>query len=101
ELVRDAWLELADVHAALAPQMGPLRALPERWERRRAALEASLAPPAPRAERAWSVRATSAPYGDLQTLCVLPGARGRGVGTALVGAAEAHLRAHGALVRHV
>ena len=114
ELVRDAWLELADVHAALVPQMGPLRALPERWERRRAALEASLDHPASgvwvawrddavagfataRAERAWSVRATSDPYGDLQTLCVLPGARGRGVGTALVGAAEAHLRAHGAL----
>ena len=92
ELVRDAWLELADVHAALVPQMGPLRALPERWERRRAALEASLAHPASgvwvawrdgavagfataRAERAWSVRATSDPYGDLQTLCVLPGAR--------------------------
>jgi ribosomal protein S18 acetylase RimI-like enzyme len=114
ELVRPGWLELCDHHAALLPQLGPLRPLPERWERRRAALEASLAHPASgvwvawrdgavvgfataRAQRAGSVRATSDPYGDLQTLCVLPSARGRGAGTALIHAAEAHLRAHGAL----
>ena len=105
------WLALTEHHAAVAPDFGPLRSPAERWRRRRAYYEKQLAEPgafviiaerdgrpvgyalvAPsRPSQTWALDRTAM----LETISVLPEARGGGVGAALVARAREELRAAG------
>jgi ribosomal protein S18 acetylase RimI-like enzyme len=116
DVVRPAWLALLDHLLALDPGMGPMRPRSQAWARRRASYEDWLADPRAaafvardddggllgyavlRAHAPWSVRETGDGLVELETLSVLPQARGRGVGTALWERVAAHAGRAGVLV---
>jgi GNAT superfamily N-acetyltransferase len=102
DAVRPLWLALRTHHGAIAPQMGPIRDDEDSWRRRRAQYEGWLAEErnflllARRRGRAvgyafarvedqtsptWDGEKTAL---DLETLSVLPEARGGGVGARLI-----------------
>lgn len=112
DVVRPAWLGLCTQLATMDADLGPQRSEAQRWSRRRAHYERWLqSEPSAifcawdedgllgyamvHAEPAWSARLTGDPVVELETLSVGTHARGRGVGTALWEAAEAHLAEHG------
>lgn len=100
--LRPLWLALRTHHHAVAPELGPVRSDEETWRRRRALYERWLEDErsfvllARRAGRAigyalvrterndgatWEKNGVSA---DLETLSILPEARGAGVGARLI-----------------
>jgi len=107
--VMPLWHALHEHHTAIAPQLGAARSLDESWARRRRKYEAWF-----RDDRAFLLLAedragvvgyamvrvvegsetwqTPDELAELETLCVLPRARGTGVGTALMHAVFAALR---------
>ena len=113
--LRPLWLAMAHHHAEVAPQMGPPLADDETWARRRAHYEDTL-----RKEDAFALLARDddgravgyatvivMPYrsetwigpgdrfAELDSLSVLPGARGQGVGEALVARVQEEIDALG------
>jgi GNAT superfamily N-acetyltransferase len=100
--IRPLWLALRNHHNKIAPDLGPIREDDESWRRRRAQYEAWLADPraffllARRQHRAVGyafvrVEALGSPTwagdgdaADLETLSLLPEARGTGVGARLI-----------------
>ncbi len=113
ELIEPLWSALREHHAAINPELGPSRPRQESWERRRAQYEAWLAEPdsfiliaerrhEPVGYAMAHLRAGSPTWplgeraGELETLSVLPAARGQGVGTALLRAVRDELRGLGA-----
>jgi ribosomal protein S18 acetylase RimI-like enzyme len=113
DAVRPAWLALAAHLAELDADLAPPRREPELWARRRAQYERWLGdhPAAAilvardgaellgyamlRATASWGWRDTPGPIGNLETLSVVPAARGRGAGAALWSACARRLREHG------
>ena len=111
--VEPAWLALCAHLDALGTRMGPLRPPDELWRRRReryatwlerdpgaAVLVAReegrlLGYAMTELKPGWDVRVTSDPVAELQTLSVMPEARGRGVGAALLRAVDDRLHDHG------
>lgn len=106
------WLALIAHHHEVAPQLGPLRAGADSWARRRAAYERWLGEPdafvlVAREQGATIgyalVRVTAGSptwaeperAGEVETLSLLPRARGRGLGRALLDRAAAELAAIG------
>jgi ribosomal protein S18 acetylase RimI-like enzyme len=103
------WKALYEHHATIAPQLGPVRSPEESWERRHLRYQRLLNQPesfvliAEQAERVvgyamiavhdgsdtWQ---TSDQIAELETLSVLPDARGAGVGSALMYAMYEELR---------
>ena len=116
ELVEPLWSALREHHASVAsasPALGPPRARGDSWRRRRAQYERWLSEPDAFlliAERGGAavgyamvhLRAGSPPWpgspraGEVETLSVHPGERGRGIGTALLRAVSGELAALGA-----
>lgn len=112
ELVRELWEALLEHHAAMAPQMPPVRAAADSWARRRADYERWLAAPDAFAllaeaegyavgytvvavrgpDETWT---TSDRVAEIETLVVAPSWRGRGVGGMLLDAAEERIAAAG------
>jgi ribosomal protein S18 acetylase RimI-like enzyme len=109
DVVRPAWLALCEYLGTLDTGMGPLRDRAELWTRRRRLYERWLAAPESaifvaredgellgyamlQVKPPWTVRFSTDPTFELETLSVMPGARGRGVGGALWAAAAAHAR---------
>ena len=112
--LRPLWLALRDHHGSLTEDWGPVREDEDSWARRRrdyaswltepdafclVARRAAGEPPVGYAlvtvnagSPTW---ATVERFGYLETLSVLPAARGAGVGTALLDAVQAHLSALG------
>ncbi|MGH2904403.1 MAG: GNAT family N-acetyltransferase [Solirubrobacteraceae bacterium] len=106
------WSALRLHHAAVTPGFGPPRERSDSWRRRRKEYERWLAEPgafALVAERSneplgyamvhprrgsptWPL---SEPAAELETLSVLPGERGRGIGSALLDAVQTELTASG------
>jgi ribosomal protein S18 acetylase RimI-like enzyme len=112
DVLRPAWLALVAHHDSLDVGMGPIRGDDEVWERRRGQYAQWLATdPAAiflareadavlgyihvRPTPAWGSRLSTDPTIELETMSVMPDARGRGAGRALWAAAKAHLREHG------
>jgi ribosomal protein S18 acetylase RimI-like enzyme len=112
DLVEPLWNALREHHVAIDPGLGPPRSRRESWKRRRAQYEAWLSEPdsfvllAERERHAVGyamthLRAGSPTWplseraGELETLSVLPAERGRGVGSALLGAVREQLHALG------
>jgi GNAT superfamily N-acetyltransferase len=102
DAVRPLWLALRTHHGEIAPQMGPVRDDEGTWRRRRAQYEGWLADdrcfvllarrdgraiayafvrPDAFSSTTWAQEGTRL---DLETLSVLPTARGRGLGTRLI-----------------
>jgi GNAT superfamily N-acetyltransferase len=112
EQLRPLWLAMKAHHASIAPGWGPVRDDDDSWARRRADYVKWLAEPdafclvarAPDGELLGYALVT---FGDgsptwqagrsaeLQSLSVLPSARGAGVGSALLHAVEEHIATHG------
>lgn len=106
------WKALHKHHATVAPQLGPVRSPEESWERRRSRYQSLLNQPgsfvliAEQAKRAvgyalvtvhegsetWQ---TSDQVAEIETLSVLPEARGVGIGSALMHAVYAELEQAG------
>jgi ribosomal protein S18 acetylase RimI-like enzyme len=103
------WNALREHHAAVAPELGPPRPREESWRRRRQEYETWVVQPgsfALVARRGGApigyamVRIQEGPAtwplgertGELETLAVLPGERGAGVGEALLEAVRNELR---------
>lgn len=113
--VRPAWLALCEHLDELETAMGPLRPPDELWRRRRERYAAWLEADADAAvlvarddagdrllgyamvelKGPWDIRVTGDRTAELQTLSVMPDARGTGAGTALSRAVDDHLRAIG------
>jgi ribosomal protein S18 acetylase RimI-like enzyme len=112
--VEPLWLALFDAHEAIGHAGLPLIPRERSWPLRRAHYEHLLADPRTfiliaadvdgdlgyalgrvhdGADDTWP---TSDPQGEVESLCVIPRARGRGLGTALLNATEARLAALGA-----
>lgn len=108
EVLRPAWLALRDHHGDLTPDWGPVREDDESWARRRGDYVKWLAEPdafclVARRDGALAgytlvtVNAAGPTWGPVdrfgyvETLSVMPQERGRGVGSALLAAAEDHL----------
>lgn len=103
------WIALCAHHASVAPQLGPLRPPADSWRRRRANYERWLREPDAFAliaedpsgpvgyalvhfrdgSETWQ---TADRVAELESLSVLPSARTRGIGTALLDAVRAELR---------
>ena len=114
DLLRPLWLALRDHHGSLTEDWGPVREDEDSWARRRRDYASWLTEPdafclvARRAEDGPALGyalvtvnsgsptwAAVERFGYLETLSVLPCARGAGVGTALLDAVQAHLSALG------
>ena len=113
DAVRPAWLALASYLAEIDADLAAPRVEPELWERRRAQYRRWLTDhPAAgifvaredgkvagyamlRASPSWGWRTTPGPIGELETLSVLPDARGHGIGSALWEACAERLRSFG------
>ena len=114
DVLRPLWLALRDHHGSLTEDWGPVREDEDSWARRRRDYATWLTEPdafclvARRAEDgpplgyALVTVNSGSPtwaaverFGYLETLSVLPSARGAGVGTALLDALQAHLSALG------
>jgi ribosomal protein S18 acetylase RimI-like enzyme len=110
--VEPLWNALREHHATVAPDLGPPRSREESWRRRRAQYEVWLSEPGSFllvAERSGEpvgyamvhLRGGSSTWplgeqaGEIETLSVLPAARGLGIGTALLAAVHEELRAVG------
>jgi ribosomal protein S18 acetylase RimI-like enzyme len=112
DAVEPLWNALREHHGEVAPHLGAPRERTASWERRRAQYEAWLAEPdsfvllaerggAPVGYAAVRLHDGSPTWpseraGELETLSVLPGERGRGTGAKLVEEVRARLRAVGA-----
>jgi ribosomal protein S18 acetylase RimI-like enzyme len=114
DVLRPLWLALRDHHATLTEDWGPVRADDDSWARRRRdyvswlaepdafCLVARRAPDGPALGYAVVTVNAGSPtwaaverFGYLETLSVLPSARGAGVGGALLDGVQAHLSALG------
>ncbi len=110
--VEPLWNALREHHATVAPDLGVPRSREESWRRRRAQYEAWLSEPGSFLLLAESsgelvgyamvhLRSGSSTWplgehaGEIETLSVLPAARGKGIGTALLAAVREELRAVG------
>ncbi len=112
DVLRPLWLALRDHHGSLTEDWGPVREDEDSWARRRRDYATWLTEPdafclvARRAEEGPALGyavvtvnsgsptwAAVERFGYLETLSVLPSARGAGVGTALLDAVQAHLSA--------
>ncbi len=110
--VEPLWNALREHHAAVAPDLGPPRSREESWRRRRAQYEVWLSEPGSFllvAERSGTLvgyamvhrRSGSSTWplgeqaGEIETLSVLPVARGLGIGAALLEAVREELHAVG------
>ncbi len=112
DVLRPLWLALRDHHGSLTEDWGPVRDDEDSWARRRRDYATWLTEPdafclvARRAEEGPALGyavvtvnsgsptwAAVERFGYLETLSVLPSARGAGVGTALLDAVQAHLSA--------
>lgn len=108
ELVEPLWNALREHHTALAPTLDSPRPREESWARRRAQYETWLAEPGSfiliaeqagtlvgyamvRLRSASPTWSSSERAGEIETLSVLPEARGQGVGTALLDAVRERL----------
>jgi ribosomal protein S18 acetylase RimI-like enzyme len=109
DALRPLWQALQTHHATVAPQFGPIRSPEESWARGRRRYEAWLRAGEAfvliaeedgdaigyafvRLGRGSDTWATADHVAELETLAVLPNARGRGVGGALMTAMLAELR---------
>jgi ribosomal protein S18 acetylase RimI-like enzyme len=112
DLIEPLWNALREHHSSLAPELGAPRSREASWRRRRREYEGWLADPdafvllAERGEQRVGyamvkVRDGSATWplseraGEIETLSVLPSARGHGIGTALLEAVREELALHG------
>jgi ribosomal protein S18 acetylase RimI-like enzyme len=109
--LRPLWLALRDHHGSVTPDWEPLRAADDSWARRRADYEKWLTEPdafclvARQGRRAvgyvlvtvneGSPTWQRGRFGYVETLSVLPDARGRSIGAALLDAAAQRLAALG------
>jgi GNAT superfamily N-acetyltransferase len=110
--IEPLWNALREHHASVSPQLGQPRSREQSWPRRRSQYERWLAEPdaflllAQRDRLAIgyamvNVREGSPTWpigeraGEIETLSVLPGERGRGTGTALLEAVRAELATFG------
>jgi ribosomal protein S18 acetylase RimI-like enzyme len=114
DVLRPLWLALRDHHGSLTEDWGPVRGDEDSWARRRGDYASWLAEPdafclvarreedGPALGYALVTVNSGSPtwaaverFGYLETLSVLPSARGAGVGSALLDAVQAHLSALG------
>jgi len=114
DVLRPLWLVLRDHHGSLTEDWGPLREDDDSWERRRRDYASWLTEPdafclvarrrsdGPALGYAVVTVNSGSPtwatverFGYLETLSVLPTARGAGIGTALLDAVQANLSALG------
>jgi ribosomal protein S18 acetylase RimI-like enzyme len=112
DALRPFWLAMVHHHAEVAAEMGAPRDDDESWARRRAYYAQALAEPGafvllagPEGERvgyavvryggASHTFAEPARHGVLESLALLPGTRGQGVGEQLVAAAQREIEADG------
>jgi ribosomal protein S18 acetylase RimI-like enzyme len=112
DLVEPLWSALREHHTAVAPELGSPRPREESWRRRRAQYEQWLSETgsfllvAERGEELLGyamvhLRIGSSTWplgeqaGEVETLAVLGGERGRGIGTALLRAVREELRSSG------
>jgi len=111
--LRPLWLAMAHHHHEIAPELGPIYDDDETWARRRAHYEETLARPGSFALVAWAddrpvgyatvvIEANKSPswpqpdrYADLDSLAVVPDARGQGIGEALVAHVQDEIEAAG------
>jgi ribosomal protein S18 acetylase RimI-like enzyme len=110
--VEPLWSALREHHATVAPDLGPTRPREESWRRRRAQYETWLSEDGSfiliaeyRGELAGyamvHLRSGSPTWplgeqaGEVETLAVLPAARGNGIGTALLLAVREEMHANG------
>jgi ribosomal protein S18 acetylase RimI-like enzyme len=110
--IEPLWNALREHHATVAPELGVPRSREESWQRRRAQYEVWLSEPGsfilvaecPGELVGYAMvhlRSGSSTWplgehvGEIETLSVLPAARGQGIGTALLAAVREELRAVG------
>jgi len=116
DVLRPLWLAMTHHHGAVTPEWGPVRDDEDSWARRRADYVKWLAEPDAFCLVAWREHvavgyvlvtvnsgsptwASVTRFGYVESVSVLPEARGAGIGAALLRAAEDHLATLG--VEHV